>query len=637
MKAEDIIRGRIREALNEQKERLLRSLRKLDIWERADIEPFIDEMQKQAWQAQLKQKSWLNLEENYSKHELGLRRVLEVDTCSDKGGDEYQINKAIQKAAAVSDKISGKKPRTARKLLETFASAGYYGYLVLRKKLGIPCEHPVLRPWYAKFLSYIPQLINPGGLIMLREGTMTITSSIDVRGVSNIKIQGMGHGTIITFDPDNYTPSVEGTNILYMFYVGGTSSDLKSENIIISDLQIDALDPGLGPDGILGIGLENRVSDKSFYSNIYIPRASYQGFGFGQGSQRVFVYQSAVKDSYHYNLVNYPNNYGAIIGCTFSGGGKAIRANSVGVIVADCVFYDKDDESITYTGGRGYIIANNLAKDYYSYFIMLSDYLSDVVIANNVAIDQKYYRLTCIGITANRLIMVNNKIFQVDRGLVNNPFIIETRDSIIANNVIRGALQEGVKIYRCSRSLFINNVVLNAGQDADNTYDAVLVKDDGETFSTKNIFLNNYIYSDATNKPRYGIAENASGDDYNIYIGNYIEGVGTAAMNILGPNSLARNNFGFASLKTVIANYTMTWADETILADASGGAITVTLPDPASYPNYEIMIKKIDSSTNAVTVTPHGTETIDGASSLTLSSQNDAKRLRSDGSNWYSF
>ena len=109
-----------------------------------------------------------------------------------------------------------------------------------------------------------------------------------------------------------------------------------------------------------------------------------------------------------------------------------------------------------------------------------------------------------------------------------------------------------------------------------------------------------------------------------------------ANLKIDSANSLVRNNIG-QNMKTVTADYSMIWADEAILADASGGAITITLPDPAAYPNYEVMIKKIDSSTNAVTVAPHGTETIDGASSLTLANQNDAVRLRSDGTNWFSF
>ena len=178
----------------------------------------------------------------------------------------------------------------------------------------------------------------------------------------------------------------------------------------------------------------------------------------------------------------------------------------------------------------------------------------------------------------------------------------------------------------------INNKLRRIGKNADNTYDGIFIA----AGSAHNIIRGNYIYTDQANKPRYCINEEDNTADYNMIEHNVLRDFATAALSIQGANSLARNNFG-QNMKTVTANYSMIWADEAILADASGGAITITLPNPAAYPNYEVMIKKIDSSANAVTIAPHGTETIDGASSLTLSSQNDAKRLRSDGSNWYSF
>jgi len=70
-----------------------------------------------------------------------------------------------------------------------------------------------------------------------------------------------------------------------------------------------------------------------------------------------------------------------------------------------------------------------------------------------------------------------------------------------------------------------------------------------------------------------------------------------------------------------------------VLADASGGAITITLPTPS--PGAEVIVKKIDSSTNVVTVSPSGTETIDGQSSWTLDTQYEAYHFISDGTNWY--
>ena len=73
--------------------------------------------------------------------------------------------------------------------------------------------------------------------------------------------------------------------------------------------------------------------------------------------------------------------------------------------------------------------------------------------------------------------------------------------------------------------------------------------------------------------------------------------------------------------------------NENVLADASGGAITVTLPAPDV--NLNVTIKKIDGSANGVTIATPGTETIDGQASVTVTSQYIARTLTSDGTNYF--
>lgn len=72
-----------------------------------------------------------------------------------------------------------------------------------------------------------------------------------------------------------------------------------------------------------------------------------------------------------------------------------------------------------------------------------------------------------------------------------------------------------------------------------------------------------------------------------------------------------------------------------ILADASGGAFTVTLPAVGSSTDFWINIKKTDSSANAVTISPGVSGFIDGSATQILSSQYDAIDVFCDGSNWY--
>lgn len=79
---------------------------------------------------------------------------------------------------------------------------------------------------------------------------------------------------------------------------------------------------------------------------------------------------------------------------------------------------------------------------------------------------------------------------------------------------------------------------------------------------------------------------------------------------------------------TKIANYAMAATDFTVLAN---GAITITLPAPTAGAVY--VVKNISSST--VTVAQHASETIDGAASISMTSQYESVLLTSDGTNWF--
>jgi len=68
-----------------------------------------------------------------------------------------------------------------------------------------------------------------------------------------------------------------------------------------------------------------------------------------------------------------------------------------------------------------------------------------------------------------------------------------------------------------------------------------------------------------------------------------------------------------------------------VLADASGGAVTYTLPLGNTL---VAVIKKIDSSANTVTVLPTS-GTIDGAASKVLFSQYQSVTIVCDGSNYF--
>ena len=88
-------------------------------------------------------------------------------------------------------------------------------------------------------------------------------------------------------------------------------------------------------------------------------------------------------------------------------------------------------------------------------------------------------------------------------------------------------------------------------------------------------------------------------------------------------------------VRAVTATATQIATDRLILGDATGGAFTVTLLTAAGREGWEIMVKKTDASGNAVTIDGAGSETIDGATTVALSSQYSSRRLISDGTNWH--
>lgn len=89
------------------------------------------------------------------------------------------------------------------------------------------------------------------------------------------------------------------------------------------------------------------------------------------------------------------------------------------------------------------------------------------------------------------------------------------------------------------------------------------------------------------------------------------------------------------NVATKTSAYTLNNNDDLILADASGGAFTLTLPTAVGAAGKKYIIKKIDSTVaNAVTLAAPGSETIDGSSAVVLYAQNEAVTVVSDGTNW---
>jgi len=85
---------------------------------------------------------------------------------------------------------------------------------------------------------------------------------------------------------------------------------------------------------------------------------------------------------------------------------------------------------------------------------------------------------------------------------------------------------------------------------------------------------------------------------------------------------------------TIVNNLTLDNTHTFILANAASNTITVSLPSAATFKNL-YFLKKTDTSANVVTISPNGTDTIDGQSNYLLELQGEFVAIISNGvSTW---
>jgi len=119
--------------------------------------------------------------------------------------------------------------------------------------------------------------------------------------------------------------------------------------------------------------------------------------------------------------------------------------------------------------------------------------------------------------------------------------IIQADNCIIGHNQFYEVDREAISLEGSSRNIINGNVLMDAGMETNDTYDALKLST-STVHSTYNVITNNQIRSGQANKPQYGINEVDANQDYNEIIANIISDCISGDINNLGVNSDVAHN-----------------------------------------------------------------------------------------------
>lgn len=127
-----------------------------------------------------------------------------------------------------------------------------------------------------------------------------------------------------------------------------------------------------------------------------------------------------------------------------------------------------------------------------------------------------------------------------------------------------------------------------------------------------------------------GVNDPSDQDLWGGYLNSNFETIDTVMKN---NQDLAGGN---TSSETTDFNVTSADQNTTFLVDCSAGNVIASLADVTTLPNgFRVGFKKIDSSSNTLTLEPSGSQTIDDAANYVLSGQYDYQAIEGNTVEWY--
>lgn len=409
----------------------------------------------------------------------------------------------------------------------------------------------------------VDSLAATGGTVILREGTYVFAAKVNIFH-DNIRIIGKGGATVVTL--------VNGANTDGFWVGNGTSA--FPQGCSIESLKLDG---NRSNQSANGFGVQFLGSSGTMVTNCHVRNVTFVNWRFQS-------FWGQYCDGCTFN-----DNYLDQNGTTSEGGAEFEHSTR-------CIFdsnISKNSGSVGGAGGNGLefdtgttysTMVNNVIYTTIGDGIEIdgSDYNT---VADNTIIDAGNHGISILGgskkntVTGNVILspegcgvkvqtsspdnIINNNTIEgagshgvdfrdsVGGELSNNiiesstlsGILVQTADYVVCNgNKVQLNQQHGIYWNRSSYGTIQGNVLKNNSQQTNNTYNSIFLDDNGTVFATHNTVIGNVIRASAANKVKWGIREDAVGNDYNNISHNTVTGAVTAAFSTQGANSVVQDN-----------------------------------------------------------------------------------------------
>jgi len=375
-----------------------------------------------------------------------------------------------------------------------------------------------------------------GGTVLIKKGTYQINAQITILK-SNVQVVGEGAATLLQMK------NAVNLDALISIGNGGTTT---YQNCRVANLQGDSNKANQTANAgsiVMVYGASSYKNTRHIIENIWAHDSRTDAIRligaedciirgcvvWNAGGTAFGVFTSSQYNTIHGNVA-FSNGYGVYDnnGNYNTVSGNVFRNNGYGVYL---------------TGAWRYSISGNVFFTQTSYDIYLIGSQRNAVTGNHLYGSSWGIIVgNSASITQYNVIVGNTIAFTTNPGIALYHGTGTTVRNVVSGNSIFGAGTDGIYVYGSSYNVITDNMIDNASRSTNNTYRSIYLADTGSVYSTYNVVSNNNCQASQTNKAQYHIRENASGDDFNLVIGNICKDGVSGQISLQGANSVRGTN-----------------------------------------------------------------------------------------------